>query len=182
MIENNTDQLDNEDLLILLDMDVNADNFIQKTFDQVFYDENDLIFLDKVSHNIRNLSSPYKQALAYTALFRSCLKKQPRGVFTISGNLDKYNDGRRDLQLSIKQHFIEQVAVYNDTVFDNGKENLSSNRSVFDFSEKEYQPDLVYMDPPMPRIRRQLLYQEISFPRGIIEMLAGGRNNGTHKS
>lgn len=148
VIENSSDQLDSDDLLILLDMDVNAENFIQKTFGQVFYDENDLIFLDKVSHNIRNLSSPYKRALAYTALFRSCLKKQPRGVFTISGNLDKYNDGRRDLQLTIKQHFTEQVAVYNDTVFDNGKVNLSFNRSVFDFTEKVYQPDLVYMDPP----------------------------------
>ncbi|MEX2568045.1 MAG: DNA adenine methylase [Cyclobacteriaceae bacterium] len=148
VIENNSDQLDKDDLLGLLDMNVNANDFIQKTFDQIFYDKNDLIFLDKVSHNIRKLSSPYKQALAYTALFRSCLKKQPRGVFTISGNLDKYNDGRRDLQLSIHQHFIEQVAIYNNTVFDNGKENASFNMDVFDFSQKMYKPDLVYMDPP----------------------------------
>lgn len=148
VIENNMDLLDDSDLLDLLNMDVNADDFIQKTFEQIFYDENDLIFLDKVSHNIRNLSSPYKQALAYTALFRSCLKKQPRGVFTISGNLDKYNDGRRDLRLSIREHFIEQVAVYNDTVFDNGKENASFNGDVFGFREKMYKPDLVYMDPP----------------------------------
>lgn len=148
VIENNADHLDEYDLSGLLDRHVNADDFIQKTFDRIFYDKNDLIFLDKVSHNIRNLSSPYKQALAYTALFRSCLKKQPRGVFTISGNLDKYNDGRRDLRLSIEAHFIEQVAVYNDTIFDNGKENSSFNMDVFDFSQKMYKPDLVYMDPP----------------------------------
>jgi len=148
VIENNFEKLDDNDLSGLLDMQVNADDFIQKTFDQIFYDKYDLIFLDKVSHNIRNLSSPYKQALAYTALFRSCLKKQPRGVFTISGNLEKYNDGRRDLRLSIKEHFIEQVAVYNDIVFDNGKENVSFNMNVVDFNQKLYKPELVYMDPP----------------------------------
>ncbi|WP_209328892.1 DNA adenine methylase [Lunatimonas salinarum] len=148
VIENNVDQLDENDLESLLNMDGHADDFIQRTFDKVFYDKDDLVFLDKVSHNIRCLSSPYKQALAYTALFRSCLKKQPRGVFTISGNLDKYNDGRRDLQLSMESHFIEQVAAYNATVFDNGKKNASFNGNVFDFSEKLYKPDLVYMDPP----------------------------------
>lgn len=148
VIENKSDQLDRNDLLRLLDMNVISDNFIQRTFGQVFYSESDLIFLDKVSHNILNLSSPYKQALAYTALFRSCLKKQPRGVFTISGNLDKYNDGRRDLRLSIKQHFLEQVSIYNNIVFDNGKENASFNLDVFGFNQKVFKPDLVYMDPP----------------------------------
>lgn len=148
VIENNFDQLGEDDLGNLLDMEVDSEKFIQKTFDKVFYEKNDLIFLDKVSHNILNLHSPYKQALAYTALFRSCLKKQPRGVFTISGNLDKYNDGRRDLSISLKQHFIEQVAIYNKTVFDNGRENTSFNMDVFEFENKTFKPDLVYMDPP----------------------------------
>lgn len=148
VIENKADRLDRQDLLTLLDLNVDSDNFIQKTFDKVFYSKEDLIFLDKVSHNIHRLSSPYKQSLAYTALFRSCLKKQPRGVFTISGNLDKYNDGRRDLKLSIKQHFLEQVGIYNNTIFDNGRDNSSFNLDIFDFSQKMYKPDLVYMDPP----------------------------------
>lgn len=148
VIENKSVQVNEEDLLRLINMNVNSDNFIQKTFDKVFYSKEDLVFLDKVSHNISNLSSPYKRALAYTALFRSCLKKQPRGVFTISGDLEKYNDGRRDLRISIREHFLEQVTIYNDTVFDNGQENASFNLDIFDFSQKMYKPDLVYMDPP----------------------------------
>lgn len=148
VIENHSDQLDQQDLSRLIDMNVDSDDFIQKTFDKIFYSSDDLIFLDKVSHNIQSLSSPYKQALAYTALFRSCLKKQPRGVFTISGNLEKYNDGRRDLRLTIRQHFLEQVAIYNGTIFDNGQDNASFNLDIFDFSQKMYKPDLVYMDPP----------------------------------
>ncbi|MEM7108104.1 MAG: DNA adenine methylase [Bacteroidota bacterium] len=148
IIENRSNQLDQDDLMVLLDLDVDANDFIQKTFDQVFFTKNDLVFLDKVSHNINNLPCKYKQALAYTALFRSCLKKQPRGVFTISGNLDKYNDGRRDLRLSIREHFLEQVGIYNDIVFDNNQENSTFNLDIFDFSQKMFGPDLVYMDPP----------------------------------
>ena len=148
VIENKSDQLYQEDLRNLLDLNVNSDDFIQKTFDQVFFTKEDLVFLDKVSHNILNLTSKYKQALAYTALFRSCLKKQPRGVFTISGNLDRYDDGRRDLRLSIREHFLEQVSIYNNIVFDNHQENTTFNLDIFDFSQKMFKPDLVYMDPP----------------------------------
>ncbi|MEP0711486.1 DNA adenine methylase [Algoriphagus sp.] len=148
VIENNTEVIDSNDLRRLLDMNAKSDDFIQKTFKDIFYDSADLLFLDAISANISHLDSKYKKALAYTSLFRSCLKKQPRGVFTISGNLDRYNDGRRDLRLSLKEHFVEQVKIYNEVVFDNHKENASFNLNVFDFSNKMYKPDLVYMDPP----------------------------------
>jgi len=148
VIENNFDLIDAEDLSFLLDMNVNSDDFIQKTFENVFYDSADLLFLDKISSNIAQIESEYKRSLAYAALFRSCLKKQPRGVFTISGNLDRYNDGRRDLRISLKDHFTEQVVIYNNVVFDNGHENASFNSNIFDFNNKIVTPDLVYMDPP----------------------------------
>ncbi|MEB2776503.1 DNA adenine methylase [Algoriphagus sp. D3-2-R+10] len=148
VIENNTDLISPQDLSFLLDMNVKSDDFIQKTFKNVFYSPADLLFLDKISANISQISSKYKRALAYTALFRSCLKKQPRGVFTISGNLDRYNDGRRDLRISLEDHFVEQVAIYNDVIFNNHKENVSFNLNVFEFSNIIYKPDLVYMDPP----------------------------------
>ena len=61
--------------------------------------------------------------VAFAALFRSCLKRQPRGVFTVSGNLAHYDDGRRDLRLSLEEHFLEQIEVFNATVFDNGRKN-----------------------------------------------------------
>ena len=50
----------------------------------------------------------YKRAgkLARAALIRSCLKKQPRGVFTVSGNLSRYDDGRRDLRDLLKERLL----------------------------------------------------------------------------
>ncbi len=148
LIENNSVFLEEEDISSLLNLDVKSDNFIEKTFQNIFYSKEDLIFLDKISHNISLLTSPYKKALALTALFRSCLKKQPRGVFTISGNLEKYDDGRRDLRVSLQDHFLEQAAIYNQVVFDNEQNNKSFNTSVFEIDSDACKPDLVYLDPP----------------------------------
>lgn len=148
LIENNRILLDEGDIYSLIDLDVKSDNFIEKTFEKVFYSKEDLIFLDRISHNLSTLISPYKKALALTALFRSCLKKQPRGVFTISGNLEKYNDGRRDLKITLQEHFLEQVAIYNKVIFDNDRKNSSLNTSVFEIDNTVVKPDLVYFDPP----------------------------------
>jgi adenine-specific DNA-methyltransferase len=81
--------------------------FIEETFGGIFYTLEDLRFLDRVSANIAELGDAPVQALARSALMRACLKKQPRGVFTVSGDLSRYDDGRRDLRLSIEEHFIE---------------------------------------------------------------------------
>ena len=148
LIENNSTLIDEIDLEQLLNLDVESDNFIETTFENVFFSKNELIFLDKISHNISELSSPYKKALALTALFRSCLKKQPRGVFTISGNLEKYDDGRRDLKLSLMEHFLEQTKINNRVIFDNSKKNISYNSDIFELKKPKLNPDLVYFDQP----------------------------------
>jgi adenine-specific DNA-methyltransferase len=107
-------------------------------------------FLDQVCINIEKLSHPHQQALARAALIRSCLKKQSRGVFTVSGDLSHYDDGRRDLRLSIEQHFTEHAEAFNRVVFDNGRPHMVKRADVF--SPKPEGIDLVYLDPPcVPR-------------------------------
>jgi DNA adenine methylase/adenine-specific DNA-methyltransferase len=148
LVENSEDILIQKDVETLFSDDFESEYFILKTFKDIFYNPKDLQFLDKVSANIKKLKSQQKRALAYTALFRSCVKKQPRGVFTVSGDLERYDDGRRDLKLSLADHFHEQINIYNELVFDNGRKNLSFNQSIFDFNDQLYKPDLVYFDPP----------------------------------
>ena len=165
-IENNTITLDDRQIEKLLTNRGSNEDFIQRTFKNVFYTHSDLEFLDRISGNIRELENPYEKALAYAALFRSCLKRQPRGVFTISGNLDRYDDGRRDLQLSIKEHFLEQVQIYNRAVFDNGHSNISSCSSAFDVDQEGY--DLVYLDPPyVPRSDDNCYIKRYHFLEGL---------------
>jgi adenine-specific DNA-methyltransferase len=140
--------------------------FIEKTFKDIFFTTEDLRFLDVVSWNIRKQSSPYIRALAIAALVRSCVKRQPRGVFTVAGDPERYKDGRRDLRLSLKEHFLEQIEVYNRCVFSNHKTHYSVKGNIFDFPMKGM--DLVYMDPPyVPRADDNCYVKRYHFLEGL---------------
>lgn len=155
-----------KDLDLLLSFDPKHRRFIEKTFTGVFYTPGDLRFLDRVWWNIRKLSDPYKRSIAISSLLRSCAKRQPRGVFTVAGDPERYKDGRRDLQLSLREHFVEQVRIYNDTAFDNGKKNLATRGNVFDLDPSNV--DLVYMDPPyVPRSDDNCYIKRYHFLEGL---------------
>ncbi|WP_425419355.1 DNA adenine methylase [Oricola indica] len=165
-IENNRTHLDGKAVKQLLDRSRSAHSFIEDTFNGVFYTREDLQFLDSISGNIRLLQHPHQQALAFSALFRSCLKRQPRGVFTLSGDLSRYDDGRRDLRLTIEEHFLEQVEVYNAAVCDNGRRNLAYRSDVFELPKKAI--DLVYLDPPyVPRADDNCYIKRYHFLEGL---------------
>lgn len=143
LIENSTQKLNSKDIERLLKTNINADSFIAETFKGLYFSDSDNEFLDNLRANIELLEDPYKRALALAAIIRACMKKRPRGIFTYVG--ERYDDGRRDLQLSLREHFLENVEAFNNAVFDNGKKNLSFNKNVFDLNQSA---DLVYFDPP----------------------------------
>src|SRR5262249_8591737 len=96
----------------------------------------------------------------------SCVKRQPRGVFTVAGDPERYKDGRRDLSLPLKQHFLESVAAYNAVVFDNGTKCGASRADVF---AAEREVDLVYMDPPyVPRADDNSYVKRYHFLEGLV--------------
>lgn len=166
LIENNTQTVSEADVELLLTYDSRHKRFIQKTYSGIFFDPEDLAFLDQIWWQIRKLKSQYKKAIALSALIRSCAKRQPRGVFTISGNLDHYKDGRRDLRLSIREHFLEQIHVYNQAVFDNGRENGANQGTIFDYTSSAC--DLVYLDPPyVPRADDNCYIKRYHFLEGL---------------
>jgi len=165
-VANSKHRLNDSALQQLLAVRRKGPHFIERTFGGVFYETSDLQFLDRVSANIDCLAHPHQRALAKAALIRSCLKKQPRGVFTISGDLSRYDDGRRDLRLSIEEHFSEQVAVFNNVVFDNGKRHAVKRSDVF--SLKPIGVDLVYLDPPyVPRSDDNCYMKRYHFLEGL---------------
>ena len=143
LVANNRDTLSADDVAMLLELAPTRDNFIQATFENLYFSDEDNLFLDNTVANIQNLSSPFKQSLALSALNRACIKRRPRGVFTYTGN--RYDDGRRDLRLSLKEQFLEATQTLNASIFDNGQQNFALNQDVFNL---DVQPDLVYFDPP----------------------------------
>ncbi len=167
-VENQKQTISTKDLNMLCTESDCAPQFILDTFSGIFFSESDLQFLDTVSFNLSKLANKSKVALAKAALIRSCLKKQPRGVFTISGDTKKYDDGRRDLRLTISEHFREQIDIYNGIVFETSKKHKSFHGDIFDFNNSKYRPDLVYLDPPyVPRSDDNCYVKRYHFVEGL---------------
>lgn len=165
-VQNDRCTLDADVVARLLKPVKNGPRFIETTFEGIFFARDDLRLLDRLSANIDMLQQPEHQALARAALIRSCLKKQPRGVFTVSGDLSHYDDGRRDLRLSIEEHFLEQVDAFNQIVFDNGHRHSVERGDVFTL--KSYDADLVYLDPPyVPRSDDNCYVKRYHFLEGL---------------
>lgn len=144
MIENNSVTLPIHEAKKLLAANKEADHFVSETFKDLYYTDEENELLDILRANVSGMRDPYKKAIAMTALIRACTKKRPRGIFTYTGN--RYNDGRKDLQKSMEQQFLDAVEAVNNAVFDNGKINRSKHGDAMDL--KAGCPDLVYIDPP----------------------------------
>lgn len=144
MVENNSVILPLEEAKELLVVHKESDHFVASTFKNLYYtdEENDLI--DTLRTNIAAIKDQYKHAIAMSALIRACMKKRPRGIFTYIGQ--RYNDGRKDLQKTLAQQFLEAVEAINKAVFNNGQINRSKHGDAMDLRVEK--ADLVYIDPP----------------------------------
>lgn len=164
-VENSAYRLSAENVELLLEPNPSRSDFIEKTFQGIFYEPSDLCFLDNFWANLPTLSTRHHRAVALAALVRACMKRQPRGVFTVA-DPDRYKDGRRDLKLSLEEHFVESVATFNRTVFDNGRRCRAMQRDVFDIEPGGL--DLVYMDPPyVPRSDDNCYIKRYHFLEGL---------------
>ncbi len=143
LIENNDITLTQEDVALLCDEKTSCDDFVSSTFQGLYYSDEDNACIDMVRANLPRLPSEMKRALAMSALVRACLKKRPRGIFAYTGH--RYDDGRRDLKLSLKEQFLEAIAQINAAVFDNGQQNSARHGDAMDSPQRA---DLVYIDPP----------------------------------
>jgi DNA adenine methylase/adenine-specific DNA-methyltransferase len=164
-VENSSDRLDGPAVEALLDPGGPEDGFILRTFRGIFFEPEDLRFLDQVWARLHAVKNENRKALVIAALVRSALKRQPRGVFTVAGDPERYKDGRRDLRLSLRDHFLESVAVFNRLVFDSGRRHRAFCGDVFETPGKY---DLVYMDPPyVPRADDNCYIKRYHFLEGL---------------
>lgn len=144
MVENNNVTLPMSEAKKLLEKKKESDHFVETTFEGLYYSDEENVLIDTLRTNIASIRDPYKHAIAMSALIRACTKKRPRGIFTYTGH--RYDDGRKDLQKSLSQQFLEAVEAVNRAVFDNGKRNCSKNGDAMDLRVDHV--DMVYIDPP----------------------------------
>jgi adenine-specific DNA-methyltransferase len=145
--------LDPADIDLICGPPADDRDFVQRNFSGVFFTDADRRFLDSAWSHIDRMEG-HKQALAIAALVLAAARRQPRGVFTFTGL--RYDDGRRDLRLSMREHFRERAAEYNGIVFDSGRRCTASHGDVFAIEPRGY--DVVYLDPPYAPARDDNCY------------------------
>lgn len=153
LIENEGTVLDDYEVEMLLhrQQDVSYPDFIERTFKDIYFTDEENRWLDVVSTNIRQMNDVYKQAIAYFALFQSCIIKRPYNLFHRKNLYVRLQDVSRSFgnkktwDTPFETHFRKFVKEANNSVFNNGECCRSMNRNVFDI-ERKY--DFVYIDTP----------------------------------
>lgn len=153
LIENSATTLTDEDVEFILKKDekVKYLTFVQDTFKDVYFTDQENQWVDVVAANIEQLDSLYKRALAYFALFQACIAKRPFNLFHRKNLYLRFSDVKRSFgnkatwDTPFEVHFGQFVAEVNQAVFSNGRQNKALNLDVFDI-QGEY--DLVYIDTP----------------------------------
>jgi DNA adenine methylase len=164
-IENNDTTLSPKEVEFLISRTNNRSRFIAETFQGIYFTDDENHFLDKVRSNIELLDNRHKRAIALASLSRACLKKRPRGIFTYVGQ--RYDDGRRDVHLSLHDHFREAVDEWNNAVFDNGSLCEARRGSALDLEIEE--PAIWYLDPPYYSVRADNDYtRRYHFVEGLV--------------
>ena len=154
LIENPTHTLSEEDIswVVKRHKQIDYPQFIGETFGGIYYTDSENSWLDTAITNITKLENRYKKALAYHALFQSCLVKRPFNLFHRRNLYLRLADVKRNFRndvtwaRSFQFMFRKFAREANSHVFDNGRDNFALNFDVFEIPRRKY--DLVYVDSP----------------------------------
>jgi len=153
LIENDTIKLEDKDINFLLKKHSNIKypTFIYDTFKNIYFTDEENQWLDMIVTNIDLLDDIYKKAIAYFALFQSCIIKRPFNLFHRKNLYLRFSDVERNFGNKVTWdtpfdvHFRKFVNEANLAIFSNGQQNKALN---LDVSEIEENFDLVYVDTP----------------------------------
>lgn len=157
LIKNNKTVLTADDLEIIFNGKP-FEGFMYKNYSEIFFYPSECKELDLYRENIKKLDSNEKQSLALSLMRRAMIRKMPYSRFTLNWetivklrdeeySYRKYKRRRAYHNQSFKHHFIDNLAEYNNAVFDNKKENFVYNEDIFELVKK-VKADVVYLDPP----------------------------------
>jgi len=153
LIENASVTLGPEDVDWILrpHSEVAYPDFIQRTFHDIYFTDEENAWLDRVVTNICALDDPYKRALAFFALAQAAIVKRPYNLFHRKNLYLRFAEVERSFgnkaswDRPFEAWFCEFVEESNQAVFDNGEHNSALNADALTLPN-DY--DLVYVDPP----------------------------------
>ncbi len=126
-------------------------DFIARTFSDIYFTDEENAWLDIVCQNIPQLECEYEQAIAYYALFQSCIIKRPYNLFHRKNLYMRTSEVKRSFgnkatwDTPFEVHFRNFVAEANAAVFESRQ---SCKALCCDALEVPGDYDLVYIDTP----------------------------------
>lgn len=155
IVENSKERLSKSDMDFILTehSNIKYPSFIQDTFKNVYYTDNENHWLDVVVTNINLIDNEYKKSIALNALFQSCIAKRPfnlfhrRNLYVRFATVERSFGNKRTWDTPFQYHFEKFVKEINGCIFDNSKNNKSLNFDAFDIPNSQGY-DLVYIDTP----------------------------------
>lgn len=155
LIENKQNIITEKDLNILFQTNKQTKNIILDNYKDLFFTEEECIFLDQFRENINLIENKYTKALIFTVINRSLTRKVTMGHFghtqaLVYANNPERIKRNRNLIRPIKDIFLELIPTYNEAVFDNKQNNKSYNYNILDLlpNLQKENIDLIYLDPP----------------------------------
>jgi adenine-specific DNA methylase len=153
LVANNSEFLEQEDIAFILNRHdgTDYDDFIQRTFGDIYFTDDENAWLDTVAQNIPHLSTPNKQAIAYYALFQAAISKRPYNLFHRKNLYMRTSDVQRSFgnkttwDKPFEEHFQGFAREANRAVFKGTHECRAYN---MDALEVPGSYDLVYIDTP----------------------------------
>ena len=125
--------------------------FVQDNFSDIYFTDEENTWIDQTITNIRQLTDPYKFALAFFALCQACIIKRPYNLFHRRNLYIRFAEVERSFgnKTTWDRPFSEWFCIFvgeaNRAIFDNGQANRALNLDAVDVAG-EY--DLVYIDTP----------------------------------
>ncbi len=153
LIENDTVRLDEAEIEAIeaRDRGVSYDDFIERTFDGIYFTRSENRWLDTAVVNIRRIACPCQRAIAWFALFQSAMAKRPYNLFHRANLYMRTADVPRGFgnkaswDRSFPRHFKTFAAQANQAIID----GVGTCRAVCgDALALGPEYDLVYIDTP----------------------------------
>ena len=153
IIENTSTLLSDSDVEFILTEHpcVKYPTLIADNFQDIYYTMEENHWLDVVRYNISTLKDEYKRAIAWFALFQSCLIKRPYNLFHRKNLYVRLMDVKRSFgnkktwDTPFEVHFRSFAKEANNAVFDNGTDCCVLNMDALTIANRF---DLVYIDTP----------------------------------
>ncbi len=153
LIENDRVQLSHEEIDGLLDRHshITYPRFVHDNFADIYFTDEENVWIDQTITNIRRLGDPYQYALAFFALCQACIIKRPYNLFHRKNlyirfaEVDRSFGNKTTWDRSFDEWFRIFAGEANRAVFGNGQPNRALN---LDAVEVPGDYDLVYVDTP----------------------------------